>query len=179
MDVVDTENPQDEVSPQGNVKLFTPPQSRAGSLCTVGWRVNSRKGGLDNGKAGRPRIGYALIHSAIDGHSRLPYWEILAEEQATTAIGFWRRAREFFAIRHHRREGAQRQRLVPRGKELHRRARVHRRQAAVHQALPAPDRRQNRALQLDLLNEWAYARPYQSEAARTRALDTWLQLNNE
>ena len=29
-----------------------------------------------------------------------------------------------------------------------------------------------------LLNEWAYARPYRSEAARTRALDTWLHLYN-
>jgi hypothetical protein len=27
-------------------------------------------------------------------------------------------------------------------------------------------------------NEWAYARPYRSEAARTRALDTWLHLYN-
>jgi transposase InsO family protein len=29
-----------------------------------------------------------------------------------------------------------------------------------------------------LLNEWAYARPYRSESARTRALDTWLHLYN-
>ena len=29
-----------------------------------------------------------------------------------------------------------------------------------------------------LLNEWAYARPYRSEAARTRALDTWLHMYN-
>ena len=32
----------------------------------------------------------------------------------------------------------------------------------------------NRTLQ----NEWAYARPYRSEAARTRALDTWLHMYN-
>ena len=29
-----------------------------------------------------------------------------------------------------------------------------------------------------LLNEWAYARPYRSEAARTRALDKWLHMYN-
>jgi transposase InsO family protein len=29
-----------------------------------------------------------------------------------------------------------------------------------------------------LLNEWAYARPYRSEAARTRALDGWLHTYN-
>jgi transposase InsO family protein len=29
-----------------------------------------------------------------------------------------------------------------------------------------------------LLNEWAYAQPYRSEAARTRPLDTWLPMYN-
>ena len=29
-----------------------------------------------------------------------------------------------------------------------------------------------------LKNEWAYAHPYRSEAARTRALDTWLHMYN-
>jgi transposase InsO family protein len=29
-----------------------------------------------------------------------------------------------------------------------------------------------------LLNEWAYARPYRSERARTRALDGWLHAYN-
>jgi transposase InsO family protein len=29
-----------------------------------------------------------------------------------------------------------------------------------------------------LLNEWAYARPYRSEAARTRARDKWLHMYN-
>ena len=32
----------------------------------------------------------------------------------------------------------------------------------------------NRTLQ----NEWAYARPYRSEVARTRALDTWPHMSN-
>jgi len=62
-----------------------------------GWRVNGVKGRVKNGKGGRPRLGYAYIHSAIDAHSRLAYSEIHANEQATTAIAFWRRAREFFA----------------------------------------------------------------------------------
>ena len=84
--------------------------SRAGELVHVdikkqakipkggGWRVNGvRAKNHKNGKAGRPRLGYAYVHSAIDAHSRLAYSEIHANEQATTAVAFWRRARAFFA----------------------------------------------------------------------------------
>ena len=46
-----------------------------------GWRVNGTVGRLDNGKAGRPRLGYAYIHSAIDAYSRLAYSEIHADER--------------------------------------------------------------------------------------------------
>ncbi len=37
------------------------------------------------------------LHSAIDGHTRLAYTEPLADEKATTAIGFLHRARAWFA----------------------------------------------------------------------------------
>jgi Integrase core domain len=54
-----------------------------------------------HGRAARParhrRIGYAFVHSAVDDHSRLAYSEIHDDEQATTAVGFWRRARAFYA----------------------------------------------------------------------------------
>ena len=43
------------------------------------------------------RLGYAYIHSAIDAYSRLAYSEVHANEQAVTAMAFWRRARAFFA----------------------------------------------------------------------------------
>ena len=42
-------------------------------------------------------IGYAYVHSAVDGYSRLAYSEVLANEQAATTIGFWLRAQAFFA----------------------------------------------------------------------------------
>ena len=50
-----------------------------------------------NGIAGRPKGGYAYIHSAVDAYSRLAYSEVHENEQAVTAIAFWRRARAFFA----------------------------------------------------------------------------------
>lgn len=49
-----------------------------------------------NGVAGRPRLGYAFIHSAVDAHSRLAYSKIHPDEEATTAIGFWLRAKACF-----------------------------------------------------------------------------------
>lgn len=41
-----------------------------------GWRVKGIHAKSKNGQAGRPRIGYAFIHSAIDAHTRLAYSEI-------------------------------------------------------------------------------------------------------
>jgi hypothetical protein len=54
-------------------------------------------GRIRNGRSGRPRLGYAYVHSAVDASSRLAYSEVPSDEQATTAIAFWRRARAFFA----------------------------------------------------------------------------------
>jgi transposase InsO family protein len=48
-------------------------------------------------------------------------------------------------------------------------------------ALPAPDQRQSRRFNrtlLEELEEWAYARPYRSEAERRAAFDTWLHIYN-
>ncbi len=68
-----------------------------------GWRVNGVAKRQENGQAGRPRLGYAHIHSAIDVYSRLAYSEIHQDEKATTALAFWRRAEAFFeSSRHHR-----------------------------------------------------------------------------
>ena len=62
-----------------------------------GWKVNGVHGRIRNGKGGRPRLGYAYIHSAVDAYSRLAYSEVHANEQGVTAAELWRRARAFFA----------------------------------------------------------------------------------
>jgi transposase-like protein len=59
-----------------------------------GWKAHGR--GEDRYK-GHSGVGYAFIHSAVDAHSRLAYSEILENEQAVTAVGFWQRAAAFFA----------------------------------------------------------------------------------
>lgn len=43
------------------------------------------------------RVGHTYMHSAIDAHTRLAYTETLPDEKARTTIGFFARARVFFA----------------------------------------------------------------------------------
>src|SRR4051812_33157181 len=62
-----------------------------------GWRVHGRTARPNTHARRKARIGYAFVHSAIDGYSRLAYSEVLPNEQAVTAIGFWERAHAFFA----------------------------------------------------------------------------------
>lgn len=144
-----------------------------------GWRVNGPHRRIRNGAGGRPRLGYAYIHSAVDAFSRLAYSEVHANEQAVTAIGFWRRAQAFFAS-----YGITVERVMTdNGKcyisrafdaELVAAAIVHTRTKFYCPQTNGKVERYNRTL----LNEWAYARPYRSEAARTRALDKWLHMYN-
>ena len=145
-----------------------------------GWRVHGRAARtLRNGRGGRPRLGYAYIHSAIDAHSRLAYSEVHANEQAVTAVGFWRRARAFFAsygitVERVLTDNGACYRSSAFGAELVAAAIAHTRTKAYCPQTNGKVERYNRTL----LNEWAYARPYRSEAARTRALDTWLHMYN-
>jgi len=48
-------------------------------------------------KSAGARAGYLFLHSAVDGFSRLAYSEHLFDETAATAVGFWARARVWFA----------------------------------------------------------------------------------
>ena len=64
-----------------------------------GWRAHGR--GTPKAKASKrgkgARVGYAYLHTVIDGFSRLAYTEALDDEKASTTIGFFCRARAFLA----------------------------------------------------------------------------------
>jgi transposase InsO family protein len=144
-----------------------------------GWKVHGRGSQSDKDRRCRNRVGYAFIHSAVDAYSRLAYSEIHTNERATTAVVFWRRARAFFAS-----YGIAIERVMTDNgpcylsgafsAELAAAAVTHTRTKPYCPRTNGKVERYNRTL----LNEWAYARPYRSEAARTRALDKWLHMYN-
>jgi hypothetical protein len=146
-----------------------------------GWRTNpeGRQGRLRNGRGGRPRLGYSYVHSAVDAYSRLAYSEIHDDEQGITAIGFWRRARVFFES-----YGITVERVLTDNGSCYRAAGFAQELAcgAIAHTFTRPYRPQTNGkverYNRTLLNEWAYARPYRSEAARTRALAQWLHMYN-
>ena len=64
-----------------------------------GWRAHGRDSAAAKAskRGSGTKVGYIYLHSAVDGFSRLAYTEALADERATTTIGFFCRARAFFA----------------------------------------------------------------------------------
>ncbi len=66
-----------------------------------GWRAHGRGSAADKAaqraKPKGARAGYVYLHSIIDGYSRLAYTEAHENETAATTIGFFARARAFFA----------------------------------------------------------------------------------
>ena len=151
-----------------------------------GWRAVGQAQGERNARATtrarrncKPVIGYSYLHTAIDDYSRLAYSEILPDERKDTAVAFWHRASAFYAAagiiieRVMTDNGscyksfAWRDALAAAG-ITHKRIRPYRPQTN------GKVERFNRTL----LDEWAYARPYRSEAERRAAFDTWLHTYN-
>ena len=64
-----------------------------------GWRSRGKgyRGEGDGNRKGH--IGYRYIHTAVDDRSRLIYSEILTDEKAATAAGFWARAAAWYVAR--------------------------------------------------------------------------------
>ena len=143
-----------------------------------GWRIHGRAArALRNGRGGRPRLGYAFVHSAVDGYSRLAYSEVLDDEQGATAAAFWSRAAVFFAD-----HGINVERVLTDNGACYRSHDFaaalsdvrHSRTRPYRPATNGKVERFNRTL----LAEWAYARPWTSEGQRTRGLTTWLHRYN-
>jgi transposase len=63
----------------------------------TGRRLRRNPTRTDGAGVRRLQVGWEFVHIAIDDHSRLAYAEVLADERATTAVGFLRRAVSFFA----------------------------------------------------------------------------------
>jgi len=143
-----------------------------------GWRVLGRQAGVKNNSGHGPRrVGYGYIHSAVDDHSRLAYSEILSDERKETAAEFWTRADAWFVghgimVREVLTDNGScyRSRLFndTLGEITHRFTRPYRPQTN------GKVERFNRTM----LEEWAYVRPYASEAERVAAFSDFLHLYN-
>jgi transposase InsO family protein len=140
-----------------------------------GWRVNGRA--HERGRWHRTKVGYAFVHTAIDGYSRLAYSEVLTDEQGATAAAFWQRAEAFFAA-----HDITVTRVLTDNGSCYRSRDFNTALGNATHTFTQPYRpatngkveRFNRTL----LAEWAYARPWRSDGQRTRALARWLHIYN-
>ncbi len=132
------------------------------------------KNGVRRGKAG-----WDYVHIAIDDCTRLAYAEVLGDEKATTAIGFLKRAVEFFAS-----YGITTEQLLTDNGSPYRSA-VHAiacRALGIKHLRTRPRRPQTNGKAerfiRTMLGGWAYGAIYQTSAQRGCALPAWLDYYN-
>lgn len=141
--------------------------------------TGNRQATTDARKGGSPMIGYSFVHTAIDDHTRLAYSEVLPNERKETASAFWRRANAFFTD-----HGITVERVLTDNGSCYRsQLFAHTLNAAgITHKRTRPYRPQTNGkverLNRTLLNEWAYVRPYSSNAERTEALADFLHTYN-
>jgi transposase InsO family protein len=134
---------------------------------------NPRPTGVDGKR--RNTVGWDYVHIAIDDCTRLAYAEVLADERATTAIGFLKRAVEFF-----NRHGIPVERVLTDNGSAYV-STIHAiacRALGIRHSRTRPRRPQTNGKAerfiRTLLGGWAYAAIYRSSRERTAALDGWL-----
>ena len=123
----------------------------------------------------RNTVGYEYVHIAVDDFSRLAYAEVLADEKATTAVAFLRRAAAFY-----RRHGIRVERVLSDNGSCYR-STIHAlacRSLGIRHLRTRPYRPQTNGKAerfiRTLLQGWAYGAIYASSRERTAALDGWL-----
>jgi transposase InsO family protein len=123
--------------------------------------------------------GWEFVHVAIDDCTRLAYAEVLADEKATTAIAFLRRAVAFY-----RRHGITVERLITDNGSAYR-STVHAiacRALGIRHLRTRPYRPQTNGkaerLIRTMLGGWAYGALYRNSSERAAALDGWLNYYN-
>jgi len=129
-----------------------------------GWRLHGRG---NDGTHGHSGAGYRYIHTALDDRSRIVYSEILNDEQAVTAAAFWGRATSWFAA-----IGITCERVITDNGSCYRSGLWHRACAVTDTTVkktrprrPQTNGKVERYHRI-LLEEWAYLRPWTSEAER-------------
>jgi transposase len=130
-------------------------------------------------REGRRIVGWECVHVCVDDATRLAYVEVLADEKASTAVAFLRRAIAFYAS-----HGITVQRVMTDNGSAYR-STIHafacRTLALRHlRTLPYRPRTNGKAERFirTLLAGWAHGPIYASSRERTAALDGWLWTYN-
>ena len=156
----------------GGHKFLSRQESKANAQATA------RRTG-ERGKASRPRIGTAYVHTVIDDHSRIAYAEICTDEKAATAIGVLQRGVAWFAA-----HGVTVDRVLSDNGSAYR---SHAWRDACAELDIKPKRTRPYRPQTNgkierfhrtLSDGWAYARLYESTQERNSALPAWLHFYN-
>jgi transposase InsO family protein len=140
-----------------------------------GHRVRGRGNGTP-----RAHAGYDYVHQAVDDMSRVAYAEVFADERGTTCARFLRDVGVFFA-----RQGVRIERVMTDNAKNYTRSRAfaealaelgarHKRTRFFNPQQNGKSERFNRTM----LDEWAYARPYGSNAERLDAFPEFLHHYN-
>jgi transposase InsO family protein len=170
-------------------------RARPGELLHIDIKKLGRiEGGAGHRIAGRPRsnpvkrdgsgvdratVGWEYVHIAIDDATRLAYVEVLADEKATTAVGFLRRA-----VKHYAAYGITIERLITDNGSAYistahaiacRALRI--RHLRTRPYRPQTNGKAERFIRT-MLAGWAYGAIYRSSAERNAALAGWLDFYN-
>jgi transposase InsO family protein len=123
--------------------------------------------------------GWEFVHVCVDDATRLAYVEVLADEKATTAVGFLRRANAFYAS-----HGITVERVMTDNGSAYR-STIHAiacraigiRHLRTRPYRPRTNGKAERFIRT-MLGGWAYGAIYGTSTERTAALDGWLWIYN-
>jgi transposase InsO family protein len=151
---------------------------KLGRILKPGHRVTGdRRGQAKTHRDGKPirLAGWEFVHIAIDDHSRLAYAEVLSDEKGLTAVGFLKRALDFFAGYGVGVERVMTDNGSPYVSHCHAAAcrELQIKHLRTRPYRPRTNGKAERFIQT-LQREWAYGRVFQTSAHRTAALQPWL-----
>ena len=152
---------------------------KLGRILQPGHRITGNRSSRKLTTGGLGVAGWEFVHIAIDDATRLAYAEVLADEKATTAVGFLKRALAFY-----RRHGISVEAVMTDNGSAYRSTvhavackalRVRHRRTRPYR--PQTNGKAERFIRT-MLGGWAYAALYRNSADRTAALSGWLEYYN-